>query len=143
MPTSYDGTLLDHLAKHIMYLSTASSFWFSLNSSYNHDCHLSKRLGVSPQDYEYLLVAANLAHVHQQRGFCIKISKWKLFLEGNLFATTNCTGTMEVDTKKLDLNAYVNGVSPKNRQQIYFIRIGVLDVDSPRKLRCRKIVTVK
>ena len=37
MPTSYDGTLLDHLAKHIMYLSSASSFWFSLNSSYNHD----------------------------------------------------------------------------------------------------------
>ena len=67
MPTSYDGTLLDHLAKHIMYLSSASSFWFSLNSSYNHDCHLSKRLGVSPQDYEYLLVAADLAHIHQQR----------------------------------------------------------------------------
>jgi hypothetical protein len=25
MPTSYDGTLLDHLAEHIRYLSTASS----------------------------------------------------------------------------------------------------------------------
>jgi hypothetical protein len=138
MPTSYDGTLLDHLAKHIMYLSTASSFWFSLNSSYDHDCHLSKQLGMSPQDYEYLLVAADLARVHQQWGFCIKISKWKLFLEGHLFVTTNCMGTMEVDAKKLDLNAYVNGVSPKNRQQIYFIRIGVLDVDSPRKIEMQK-----
>ena len=90
---------------------------------------------MSPLDYEYLLVAADLAHIHQQRGFCIKIPKWKLFLEGHLFATTNCTGTMEVDTKKLDLNAYVNGVSPKNRQQVYFIWIGVLAVHSPRKIK--------
>jgi hypothetical protein len=37
---------------------------------------------MSPQDYEYLLVAASLAHfVHQKQGFSIKISKWKLFLE--------------------------------------------------------------
>ena len=81
MPTSYDGTLLDHLAEHIRYLSTASSFWFSVNSSYDHGCHLSKRMGMSPQDYEYLLVAANLAHIHQKRGFSIKISKWKIFLQ--------------------------------------------------------------
>jgi hypothetical protein len=45
---------------------------------------------------------------------------------------------MEVDTKKLDLNAYVNGVLSKNRQQIYFIRIGVLDIDSPRKIEMQK-----
>jgi hypothetical protein len=38
---------------------------------------------------------------------------------GHLFATTNCMGTMEVDTKKLDVDAYVNGVSPKNRQQVF------------------------
>jgi hypothetical protein len=76
---------------------------------------------MSPQDYEYLLAAADLAHVHQKRGFCIKIWKWKLFLKGHLFATANCTGTMEVDTKKLYLTAYVNGVSRKNRQQVCFI----------------------
>jgi len=105
MPTSYDGTLLDHLAEHIRYLSTASSFWFSVNSSYDHGCHLSKRMGMSPQDYEYLLVAANLAHFHQTRGFSIKILKWKLFLEGHQFAKTNCMGTVEIDTKNLDLNA--------------------------------------
>jgi hypothetical protein len=34
MTTTYDGTLLDHLAKHMMYLSAASSFWFNLNSRY-------------------------------------------------------------------------------------------------------------
>jgi hypothetical protein len=83
--TTYDGALLDHLlAEHMMYLSAASSFWFSLNSSYGHDCHLSKRLGMTPQDYEYLLVAANLAQFHPKWGFSIKILKWKLFLKDQL-----------------------------------------------------------
>jgi hypothetical protein len=31
----------------MVYLSTTSSFWFSLNSSYDHEFHLSKRLGMS------------------------------------------------------------------------------------------------
>jgi hypothetical protein len=38
-------------------------------------------MGMSPQHYEYLLVAANLAQFHQKWGFSIKISKWKLFLK--------------------------------------------------------------
>ncbi len=92
----------------------------------------------SLQDYEYLLVAANLAHFHQKKGFSIKISKWKLFLEGHLFATTNCTDRVEVEAKKLDLDAYVNGVSPKNRQQVYFMWIGVLAINSPRKIEMQR-----
>jgi hypothetical protein len=112
MPTSYDGTLLDHLAEHMVYLSAASSFWFSINSSYDHDCHLSKRLGMTPQDYEYLLVAANLAQFHPKWVFSIKILKWKLFLKGHQFLTINCMGTMEVSSKKLNLNAYsLRGIS--------------------------------
>jgi hypothetical protein len=95
-------------------------------------------MGMSPQDYEYLLVAANLTHFHQKRGFSIKLSKWKLFLEGHLFVTANCTGTVEVEAKKLDLNAHVNGVSPKNRQQVYFIQIGVLTVHTPQKVELQK-----
>jgi hypothetical protein len=95
-------------------------------------------MGMSPQDYEYLLVAAKLAHIHQKQGFSIKISKWKLFLEGHQFAKTNCMGTVVVDTKKLDLNACINGVSPKHREQLYFIRIGVLTVHSPRKIEMQK-----
>ena len=102
MSTIYDGTLLDHLAEHSRYLSTAFSFCFSVNSSYDHGCHLFKQMGMSPQNYEYLLVAANLAHFHQKWGFSIKISKWKLFFEGHRFAKTNCMGTVEVETKKLD-----------------------------------------
>jgi len=48
-------------------------------------------------------------------GFSIKKLKWNLFVEGHQFATTNCMGTFEVDAKKLDLNACINGVSPKHR----------------------------
>jgi hypothetical protein len=143
MPTSYDDTLLDHLAEHIRYLSTASSFWFTVNSMHDHGCHLSKQMGMSPQDDEYLLVAANLTRFHQKWGFSIKMLKWKLFLEGHQFATTNCMGTVEVDTKKLDLNACINGVSPKHREQVYFIRLVFSLSILPEKLRCRKIVMVK
>jgi hypothetical protein len=50
MSTSYDGSLLDHLAEYMIYLSTASSFWFSLDLSYDHEFHLSKQFGMSPQD---------------------------------------------------------------------------------------------
>jgi hypothetical protein len=77
MPTSYDGTLLDHLVEHMVYLSTASSFWFSLDSSYNHEFNLSKRLGMSPQAFKFLLVAAQLAHFHKKLGFYIKKLKAK------------------------------------------------------------------
>ena len=31
MSLSYDGGLLDHLAEHMLYLSTGHSFWYSLN----------------------------------------------------------------------------------------------------------------
>ncbi len=39
---SYDGSLLDHLAEYLIYLSTVSSFWISLDSSYEHEFHLSE-----------------------------------------------------------------------------------------------------
>ena len=98
---------------------------------------------MSPQDYEHLLVAAHLAHFHTKWGFSIKKVNWNLFLEGHRFTTTNCIGTFEVDLKKLDLNACINGVSPKHRLKNHFIRIGILHHISPRKkIRCRNIVTV-
>ncbi len=143
MSTSYVIILLDHLAEHMIYLSSVSSFWISLDSSYDHEFHLSQWLGMTPKDYEYLLVAADLAHFHQRWGFSKKKMKWKLFLEGHRFSTINCPGMFEVDTKKLDLNAFFHGLSPKHREQVYFIRIKVLTLDSPRKLRCRNIVMVE
>jgi hypothetical protein len=115
MATSYYNISLDHFAYHLIYLSTASSFWFSLNSSYDHEFHLSKRLGMSPQDYEYLLVALDLAHFHKRWGFSIKMMKLRVFLEGHRFTAINCDGTFEVDEKKVDLNAFIQGESPMYR----------------------------
>ena len=34
MSTSYHAAILDYLAEFMLYLSTASSFWFSLNSAH-------------------------------------------------------------------------------------------------------------
>jgi len=51
--------------------------------------------------------------------------KWRLFLEGNQFTTINCDCTFEVDVKKVDLNAFIEGESPKHREKVNFIRIGV------------------
>ena len=57
MSARYDGLILDHLAEHMLYLSTASLFWFSLSLSHDHGFQLSQQLGMSPHDYECLLVA--------------------------------------------------------------------------------------
>jgi len=138
MATSYYNNSLDHLANHLIHLSSSSSFLFSLNSSYDNEFHLSKRLGITPQDYEFLLVAADLAHFLKRWGFSIKMMKLKLFLKGHLFMTINCDGTMEVDEKKLDLNAFMKGKPPKHRERVYFIRIGVLHANSPRKIETQK-----
>jgi len=59
MAMSYHRIFCDHLADHLIYFSSSSSFWFSLNSSYEHDFHLSKRLGMTPKDYKNLLVAVD------------------------------------------------------------------------------------
>ncbi len=55
MSARCDGTILGHLAEHMLYLSTASSFWFSLSGSHDHSFHLSQRLGMAPHDYAALL----------------------------------------------------------------------------------------
>jgi hypothetical protein len=59
---------------------------------------------MSPQDYEYPLVALDLAWMDKRWGFSIMVMKWKVFLEGYLFSTINCDcdGTFEVDRKKMD-----------------------------------------
>jgi hypothetical protein len=46
MSTRYHATILDHLAEFMLYLSTASSFWFSLNLAYGHSISLSDQLVV-------------------------------------------------------------------------------------------------
>ena len=91
-----------------------------------------------PKDYEYLLVAANLAHFHKRWGFSIKMTKCRLFLEGHRFTTINCDCTMEVNEKKVDLNAFMKGEPPKHRERVYFIRIGIINDYSPKTIEMQK-----
>ena len=109
----YYNISLDHLADHLIHFSSPSSFWFKTQA------HLSKRLGITPQDYEFILVAADLAHFHKSWSFSIEMMKLKLFLDGHLFTTNNCDGTLEVDEKKVDLNAFMKGKPPKHRERVY------------------------
>jgi hypothetical protein len=95
---------------------------------------------MSPQDYEYLLMALDLARMDKRWGFSIMVMKWKVFLEGYLFSTINCDcdGTFEVDRKKMDIDAFIQGESSNKRKDIAFIRIGVLHANSPRKIEMQK-----
>jgi hypothetical protein len=47
-------------------------------------------------------------------------------------------GTVEIDTKKLDINACMNGLPSKHREQVYFIRIGVNADLSPKTIEMQK-----
>jgi hypothetical protein len=168
MPLSYDGGLLDHLAEHMLYLSTTPSFWYSLNSSYDHGFHLSHRLGMPPLDYERLLAAANLAHYHPKWGFTILVDRWKMFLDGHHFCSSNGIGSFEVDTKRLDFDAFILGrIKQQSFRQcveqskwnyllekededgeddeddsegvkVLVIRIGIINDYSPRKIEMQK-----
>jgi hypothetical protein len=70
--------------------------------------------------------------------FTKDVMKLKLFLEGHRFTTINCDCTMEVNEKKVDLNAFMKGEPPKHRERVYLIRIGVLHANSPRKIEMQK-----
>ena len=134
------GDLLDHLAEHFLFLSTATSYWYSLNSSYDHEFHLSRRLGLSPKDYEQILVAANLAHYHPTWGFTILVDRLKMFLDGHR-CCESADGTVvsfEVATKKIDLNAFILGSAPKHRVTVHVIRIGRMTDRSPQKIEWQK-----
>ena len=51
MSSQYD-VLRDHIADFLIFLSRAPSFWFSLNTSYNHGHHLVSLFHLNPEDYE-------------------------------------------------------------------------------------------
>jgi hypothetical protein len=54
-------SILDYIADYLKFISNAQSFWFTLNTSYHHGCHLASRCRLEPNDYEVLLVIAGLA----------------------------------------------------------------------------------
>jgi hypothetical protein len=80
---------------------------------------------MTPHDYEHLLAAANLAHHHPKWGFAIFVDRWKMFLDGHHFYSSNGTGSFEVDTKRLDIDAFILGTSAKHRVRVHVIQFGV------------------
>jgi len=66
---------LDHIADFLKIISSAQSFWFSLDTSYGHGCHLTNQFRLEPNDYEVLLVVASLAH-YTRFGFVVKLTAW-------------------------------------------------------------------
>jgi hypothetical protein len=100
--------------------------------SYDHGFHLSHHLGITPLDYEHLLAAANLAHYHPKWGFTILVDRWKMFLEGHHFYTSNSMGSFKLDAKKLYFDALILGISAKHGRRLHVIRIDVSSDLSPK-----------
>ena len=51
-------TILDHIAEMLRFISNTQSFWFTLDTSYNHGWHLANRFRLESNDYEALLIVA-------------------------------------------------------------------------------------
>ena len=100
---------MDHIGDFLEFISSAQSFWFSLNTSYGHGCHLASRFRLDPDEYEALLIVAGLAS-YTRFGFQIKAGAWRKFLGGSRFVIDNCA--IEFEQKKIDLDAYINGTPP-------------------------------
>ena len=69
------AALLDHIADFLKFISSTKLFWFSLNTSYGHGCHLANRFRLEPDEYEALLIVASLAH-YTRFGFAMKPTAW-------------------------------------------------------------------
>ena len=93
---------------------------------------------MAPLDYECLLAAANLAHYHTNWGFAILVDRWKMFIEGHHFYTSKGTGSFQMDTKKLDINACILEVSAKHRVKVHVIQIGVSTDRTPKTIEMQK-----
>ncbi len=59
--SSSSESILDHIADYLKFISGAQSFWYTLKTSYNHDCHLASWFRLEPNNYEVLLVVPGLA----------------------------------------------------------------------------------
>ena len=40
------------MAEMLQFISNTQSFWFTLDTSYNHGCHLANRFRLEPKEYE-------------------------------------------------------------------------------------------
>ena len=120
--SSSSEALLGHIANFLKFISNTQSFWFTLDTSYNHGCHLANRFRLEPNDYEVLLVVAGLAH-YTRFGFAMKPTAWSKLLGGHRFASDDCE--IKLNSKTIDLDAYIDGTPPSRlkRKNIYIVRI--------------------
>ncbi len=86
---------MDHIADFLKFISSAQSFWFSLDMSYGHSCHLANRFHLEPNNYEVLLVVAGLVH-YTRFGFALRPMAWSEFLgsggDENITINHGCGG---------------------------------------------------
>jgi hypothetical protein len=124
---------LNHIADFLKFISNTQSFWFTLDTSYNHGCHLANRFRLEPNDFEVLLVMAGLAS-YTRFGFAVKPAAWSKFLQGHRFASDDCE--IELEITKIGLDAYIDGTPPSRLKQknFYVIRIGNKTERSPNKI---------
>jgi hypothetical protein len=113
--------LFDHKADFLKFISSAQSFWFLLDTSYDHGCHLTSRIRLDPDEYGVLLTVADLAS-YTRFGFQIKADAWRKFLGGRRFVADDCP--IEFEQNKIDLDAYING-TPQSRLQQRKIYVAV------------------
>ena len=104
--SSSSESVLDHIADYLTFISDALSFWFTLNMSYDHGCHLASQFHLEPNNYEVLLVIASLA-LYTRLGFAIKPMAWRIAAHN--FA-------IELEQKKIVIYAYINGTKPWRRR---------------------------
>ncbi len=125
--------ILDLIADFLKFISSAQSFWFTLDTSYDHGCHLANGFRLDPEEYESLLIVAGLAH-YTRFGFAMKPTAWSKFLGGHRFASDDCE--IELDIKKIDPDAYIDGTPPSRlkRKNFYVVRIGNKTERSPNKI---------
>ena len=98
---------MDHIADFLKFISSTQSYWFSLDTSYDHGCHLASRFRLDLDEYQVLLIVAGLASF-TRFGFQIKATAWRKFLGGRRFVIDDCP--IEFEQKKIDLDAYISGV---------------------------------
>jgi hypothetical protein len=122
--SSSSEALLDHIADFLKFISSAQSFWFSLDTIYDHGCHLASCFHLDPNEYEALLIVAGLAS-YTRFGFQIKANAWKKFLGGRQFVADDCP--IKFEQKKIDLDAYINGTPPSRLQpRKFYVAVAVV-----------------
>jgi hypothetical protein len=77
---------------------------------------------MNPEEYEALLIVAGLAS-YSKYGFKMKPTVWRKFLGGHHFVKYDIA--IEFEQKSINLEAYINGMSPsqKNKRKFYIDRI--------------------